>query len=276
MQLGAGDSADSLWEEMPPLKYASRLREKPPLTERLAESPDGTPLLLATEVGRARVLAFAVDSTWRWAMRGFQEQHLRFWQQAILWLSRKELDGDQTLWVRVQPRNFGLGRRAPLAFGARDDKGAPLDGVRFGVEVTGPGSETVKPTPQRVGENYGTEFAATNAAGDYWVMVTGEKDGAPIGPPAWTRFLVNAGDIELDNPAADPALMAELASLSGGSVIQPEELDSFLDDLLARGVTSLDLHEIRRISLWDNEWVMLVFVGLLSLEWFLRKRRGMA
>ncbi|WP_155362703.1 hypothetical protein [Gimesia benthica] len=36
-----------------------------------------------------------------------------------------------------------------------------------------------------------------------------------------------------------------------------------------------DLTRYRRISLWDNWYFLLLFVLLISLEWFLRKKKGL-
>ncbi len=60
-------------------------------------------------------------------------------------------------------------------------------------------------------------------------------NGKSTGLPTLSRFIVETRDPELDNPAADPDLMAEIASLTGASVVPPEKLGTFLDDLLKSG-----------------------------------------
>jgi hypothetical protein len=275
MRLDNSSDPTAVWRELPPLQKANKLQPVNKLVQVLAESEDGIPLLFAHNFGAGRVLAFAADTTWLWHLHGFQKEHTRFWQQVILWLSRKEQDGDSAVWARVQPRNFRQGQRIPVSFGARDEKGEPLDAARFEVTVKTPDGQEISPAIQGTGGTRAMEVIDTETPGDYWVKVDAMLDSISVGPSAWTRFLVDAGDPELDNPAADYQLMEEIAKLSGGNMIPPEDLDEYLEQLQSERLPSLELTEIRRTSLWDNPYVLLVFVGMISAEWFLRKRNGL-
>jgi uncharacterized membrane protein len=89
MRLGPKDQNLAIWKKLPGLEGANRFRALKPAAKPLAETPDGQPLLVASEPGAGRVLAFAGDSTWRWYMEGFEKEHKRFWRQVILWLAKK-------------------------------------------------------------------------------------------------------------------------------------------------------------------------------------------
>lgn len=275
MRLDNATNPNDIWTKLPPLQKANKLEPRHQLIEVLAESEDGAPLLFAREFGRARVLAFAGDTTWLWHLNGFQTEHTRFWQQVILWLARKEYDGDSSVWARVEPRNFRQGQRVPVLFGARNEKGEPLENAKFKVIVKTPDSQELSPALQGTGGERTIEINETEQPGDYWVKVDATVDGQPVGPSAWTRFLIDAGDPELDNPAADYQLLEEIAKLSGGSMILPEDLDDYLKQLQEERLPSLELTEIRRTSLWDNSYVMLLFVVVISSEWFIRKKSGL-
>jgi hypothetical protein len=229
---------------------------------------------MAADTGRGRTMAFAVDSTWLWHMRGHEEVHQRFWQQMILWLARKELEGDQPVWVLVDPRNYAPQSEVSATFGARDENGQSLSDATFTVKITGPDGEERTLTPQRSGDQNFALFNNTELPGDYWVTVTAQRQGAAVGLPATTRFIVDPRDLELDNPAADPDLMAEIAALTGTSAIAPENVPSFLQNLLSAGLTT-ELTQHTQVNLWDNWPLLLLFVLLLMSEWFLRKRRGL-
>ena len=127
----------------------------------------------------------------------------------------------------------------------------------------------------RVGSEFSADFLQNEHAGDYWVSVTARsKDGQPIGEAA-SRFLVDERDLELDNPAADHALLAELAALTGGSVVTPEQHGAFLERLQKEGLVRREETEVTRKPLWDNWPFLLVFVTLLATEWTIRKLRGL-
>ena len=277
LQIAPPDQNSSRWNELPPLTGANVLRRKPGTAAQvLAQSKTQLPLLIGHSTGAARVLAFAGDTTWQWAMHDewAVEAHQRFWRQAIFWLTKMENDGDSPLWINVEPRDLNPGSMAELTFGLRDADGIPLAGVEYDVNVQDPdgGSESVSP---RAIETYAAgDYENTEKPGDYWVNV-GAVDAGGGQNYAWTRFLVNARDLELDNPAADPALMRELAHVSGGDFLTAEEMVARLQDWVDNGMPSLAMKRTRRKSLWDNWYSLLLFVILLTAEWMLRKKRGL-
>ena len=129
-------------------------------------------------------------------------------------------------------------------------------------------------TPQRTAEGGQGEFAGTDLPGDYWVSVRASKDGKSLGLTATTRFIVDARDIELDNPAANPELANEIATITGTVAIVPEKFGDFVDQLLAQGLMT-EMTRQRLENLWDGWPLLLLFAGLMTLEWTLRKTRGL-
>ncbi len=273
MSLAASQNMER-WEELPKLGGATRIMPKSGAIEVLAETKNEDPLLLASETGRGRVLALAVDETWKWHLHGFEAEHQRFWQQMILRLAHKEFESDQPLWARVEPRNFSPLSKVPLEFGAQTEDGVPIPDANFQVEVLTPSGEVIKVPPQRFGDHGLADFTKTSEPGDYWVTVQGTQNGKSLGLPASTRFVVDSRDIEMDNPAADPGMMAEIAETTSGQVIAPEDLGKFLESLLEDGIPE-DLKRYRRINLWDGWPPLLIFIGLMSIEWTIRKLRGL-
>jgi len=273
MQLSTLEN-DRLWRQLPSMSGANRLVPKSGAVEILAESERREPLLIAADTGKGRVLALGVDETWRWYLRGFAAEHQRFWQQVVLWLARKEFDSDQPVWARVEPRNFPPFARIPIEFGAQDAQNQPIPGADFKVDVMTPDGQTVSVLPQQLSTGGLAEFSQSSVPGDYWVRVEATKEGKSLGFSAQARFVVDARDLELDNPAADPGLMAELANLTGGNVVPPEDFGKFLTNLLAEGIPA-ELKRYRRINLWDGWPILLVFTSLMTLEWTIRKWKGL-
>lgn len=275
MRVDTPEKNRATWLALPPLDGANKLRPKNDFVEILAETDQKVPLLLRTEAGKGRIMAFAGNTTWRWATHGFRQVHQRFWRQMIFWLARKEDDHEQSVWVRIDPRNYLPGTPVKLAFGARSPDGTPVTDADFTVSVTNPKGELQKLPALRVGNESSADFRQNEHAGDYWVNVTARtKKGDLIGE-ATSRFLVDERDLELDNPAADHALLAELAALTGGSVVPPEQHGAFLERLLKEGLVRREETEVTRRPLWDNWPFLIVFVTLLASEWTIRKLRGL-
>lgn len=271
---------DELWTALPPLEGANRFDPSllKPNAGVLLETTDGKkwPILVRGQAGEGRTLALAVDSTWRWPMRGQVDAHRRFWRQAMLWLAKKDDTTDSPVRVKLASRRVPRG--APLEFTATaklaDER--PADNLRFQATVTQPDGSTVDtPLPRGVASVSGT-FAAADQAGDYRVTVSVLNGDKKLGT-ASARFLVPDLDLELDNPAAEPALLAQMAATTsafGGRALAPEELPDLLAQLAAAPAeTSEDV--VARITHWDTWPFFLLMVALLGVEWWLRKRWGL-
>jgi hypothetical protein len=219
-------------------------------------------------------MAFAADSTWLWFLGGQHEAHQRFWQQTVLWLAHKDAQGDESVWVKLDARRYRVGQPVGMTFGARDADKRPIDDAVFTVEVTDPDGKKHTLTPQRSGLDQLARFLETREAGDYRVRVDAKKNDQPVGLGAEVRFLVYDQDLELHNPAADFALLEEIARITGGTNVPPGELAVHLRKLAKLGL-NVEVTRIQKILLWDNWPLLAVFVLSLTLEWYFRKRRGL-
>ena len=270
----SGETNRSRWESLPPLEKANRIRPKNEFIDVLARDSDGNAMLLSADTGTGRLIAFAGDSTYFWFQFGHREVHQRFWQQMVYWLAHKEDDSDQPIWVQIEPRTYNAAAEVSLRYGARDEQGQPIPDAQFQVQVLAPGQRQVQLKPRRDIDAFSSRFAETAEAGDYWVEVNASRNGQSAGLPARARFLVDARDLELDDPAADPGLLEQIARLSGGARLTPERFGEAIDQLLSQPAAG-GMARATVIDLWDNWYVLGVFVALVSSEWFLRKRLGL-
>ncbi len=274
MRLDAPENNQAAWDALPPLKGASRFNELQPLGQVLANDQEGAPLLVAHTRGRGRILAFAGDTTWRWVTAGHEAEHQQFWRQAILWLAHKENQGDENVWVQLDSRRLRQGQPLDFTCGAKDKEGEPLKEAQLQVEVTNPEGKTFAVSPQPATRDSVGKFTETLVPGEYRIRVTGTLQGKLLGIGSQARFLVYDEDLELSNPIADAPLMQDLAEITGGQHLRPEQLPSFLDKLAETGL-SPEVEQTSAISLWDNPIVVIVMALMLCLEWFYRKTTGL-
>ena len=268
------DESAAVWADLPPLDGANRFyRIKSRSASILAETERGDELLVSQLYGGGRVLAFAADGTWRWWLQGHEDINKRFWRQSILWLAKKDESLEGNIWVRPSQRTFAVGETVEFTVGAQSASGDPLTAVSGSATMILPdGTERSVPLTIRDGR-LGGVFADTSAVGDYAVRVSIDSNGEPLGE-ARARFIVVSRDLELENAVADPALMDDIATTTGGRLLAPEELPSLLEQL-AESAEDLEERTETKLSLWDRWWVLLLFVALLGVEWYLRKRWGM-
>ena len=231
------------------------------------------PLLVAHNFGDGRVMAFAGDSTWRWWMRGYESQFKRFWRQIVLWLARKDQAQEGSVWVRLAQRRFAPLERVEFTVGANAPNGEPVADAAYKAEIVLPDGAR-RPLPLvRQDQQMAGSFRDTQTAGDYAIEVTATQKDQPLGT-ARARFLVFRQDLELDNASADAATLESLAAMTGGQCLPPEQLPDLVRKL-AEETKSLEVQQETKKSFWDTWLFFLTLVGLLGLEWYLRKRWGL-
>ncbi len=88
------------------------------------------------------------------------------------------------------------------------------------------------------------------------------------------EFTVRELQIEALNTTADFNLLRQLAKQTGGIFVKSEELDQLKEKLLAAQAQSI-IHSSEEISeLIHLKWLFFLLIGLVSVEWFVRKFRG--
>jgi len=277
----AGTDADSraAWKAMPPLEGATRLGKLRPTARIFAGTPasgtaDGVPLLVGSEYGEGRVLAFAADSTWRWAMQGAGDQHRRFWRQFVLWLARRDTPEDGSLWVRLAQRRIAPGTTLPFDTGLMGADGDPARDVVFEAFVVDPAGRRRPVRVGRLGDGFSGSIESAVEPGDWTLVVTSTRPGEPQPRERTSRFTVFRQDLEMANPRANPLLMRQLAESSTGGVRLPEDLPGIFEEIAARPA-AFDSQEQWSMSPWDTWPMLLLLAACMSAEWFLRKRWGL-
>lgn len=281
-RLAEGNENLALWQSLPPLRNANKLRE---LRRQdaivLAETPDHTPLLIQGNYGLGRVLVFAGDSTYRWWRGGHPEAHKRFWRQAVLWLAGQEdLIGEQ-IAIELPKRRYFPGEPIPFSVQTHLEDSVPAGETSILAEIidsTGKGIEI----PSRVdGDNrYSGRIDQPLTAGTYHLKVTARHNGQSIAT-SQVALLVLDQDLELSDPAANPQQMGYLAAITkdaGGKSIAPEQLRDLVREIRDRP-RDIETEVAQRWQLGDTGLDAGIFYGLLlavlGLEWYLRKRWSM-
>lgn len=276
MRLGNRDENRAIWQRLPGLNGANAFRGLKPAAKPLAVTSDGKPLLAAVEPGAGRVLAFAGDSTWRWTMAGYGKEHKQFWRQVILWLAKKEDTEKSGVWIRLTQRQFTPGRTVEFFAGAFSQEGEPIRDAEFEASALLPDGNRRPVHLARQGNQMVGQFKQTELSGDYTLSVSATAAGAAVGE-SQARFTVYDQDLELENSTPQPALMANLANTTkaaGGRPVVPEELAKLCQEIRRKPRDSEIAVETKRTP-WDTPWFFLFVVGLLSGEWFLRKKWGL-
>ncbi|QDU73349.1 hypothetical protein Pan97_03190 [Bremerella volcania] len=278
--LGTDSEGVPAFTSVPALSGANKVTGPTRRGMTILESQSGQPLLVAGEYGLGRTLAFTADSTWRWVMAGKSDIHKRFWRQIILWLAKKDGIETRDVWVQLGQRRYVPGAPIQFTAGANSQSGDPLRGVTFESTLIAPdGSRTLLRTLPGDGVIEGS-LDAGQAVGDYTIEVVAKQNDAAVGT-GLGRFFVYDQDLELSDPSARPSQLAALSAITqevGGRTWTPEELPQLLDQIKNRPPET----EVEVQTKWTwpessrDSWInLLLIIGLLGWEWYLRKRWSM-
>jgi len=285
---------EALWGKLPPLDGMTVLGDAKPLAAVLATSVDSGggrhPVLVGEDYGKGRTLAFGGDTTWRWMRLGQPKTnegvaaHDRFWRQVVLWLAQQDkIEGN--VYVKPGSRRIPTGGKLAFQVGLRGKGGKELDDAHFEVTVLGPAREQFPvPTARERGEQRGI-FWKTERPGEYHLQVKGWPKGVDTKKTATEkadiRFIVYEDEAEMARRAADHEFLERLAEAGGGKFHRAADFPRFVQDL-----RQMPLAQARdRPTLWPD-WrkttlsgflvgLFLLFVSVLCLEWFLRRRWGL-
>ena len=261
------------WAELPPLLGANRFDKWKPAAIPLAMGPNGQILLVSQLSGNGRVLAFAGDSTYRWMYAGKDEEHKTFWRQVVLWLAKMEGGGSGTCWITVENNRLFPGDTAKFQILLRSEDGEEVRNFPATATVL-KSDNTTEPVPLVSENGIPTgSFRSTEYSGDYSIHAEAMLDGEA--KQATARFLVQSRNLELDNPVAYPKLLADISTITDGRSVPPEQLNTLMEDLIRQSDKLVETRETKR-TLFDSWTFLLTFIGVCTLEWFLRKYWGLA
>jgi uncharacterized membrane protein len=300
----------AVWANLPVLTGMTKLGTPKQGATVLARADNGVPLLVGWQKGKGtgkggRVLAFGGDTTWRWRRtdEGIRT-HAAFWKKVVLWLAQQDKD-EGSVWVRpdplpapagshaatADPRRVRVGDRFRFQVGLRTKNGLDVPGGSFKVTVRKPeGTEVrVDTATERGAERgiFGDSKADMRMPGEYRIHVQGRgksPDGKEeIEGQAEMRFLAYQDDVEMQREAANYDFLRDLATESGGEFHeQASDLAPFLRKLVEKTVPAT-AGNARTWPQWRRNTLspflvtfFLLFVGVLCLEWGMRRYWGLA
>lgn len=269
------ETSAARWKTLPALTTVNPIRSLKPGAAALLEGEGERVVLAHQRYGAGKALAFPVQDSWLWQMDASipveDQTHETFWRRLARWLvegvpDRVEVSLDRE---RVEP-----GEAVRVAANVRDARFLAVNDASVRARITDPsGRETELPldfAPDREGE-YAASYVPA-AAGLHTVRLEAARGRDQLG--AAVAYLRAApGDAEYFDAAQRAPLLKRIAEETGGRYYTPETAASLAEDAtyLGRGVTAT-----REMDLWDMPAVLLLLVGLVGAEWFLRRRSGLA
>lgn len=234
------------------------------------EGPWGRhPLLVAGYYPAGRTLFLGVDSTWRWRYQFGDRYHERFWRNAIRWLALGRLkSADRRSRLDSLQSRYDLDERVTLEARILDQDFRPSERPGQAVQVGGPEGDQrqveLALVPGRDGLYRGSFEVGRPGLYRAWIEAEGKRVAA-------AEFEVSLPSRENADPTPDPATLGALASMTGGSSVGLAGWAE-LRAQFPGGEERREAISSRLLDAWDHWGTLLAALGLLSIEWILRKR----
>ena len=236
-----------------------------------ARTQNGQPPFLATQFyGKGRTMFVSSSETWR--LRAISpEGHQRFWtgmirevgqgrrirgrSRGLLLLDRNEATPGQTITIRAQLFNARMQplQREAVPVSIVDEQGRP---VSVPTELRG--------DPQRPGQFLSTFRPARQGT---WRITLPVPESSDV---LQDTIEVTLPNLEAKDSSQNSELLQKLTSTTGGKYLTLDNCAEQLPGLLPDKSEPVIVDEQLR-TLWDRSWMMYLMVGLLALEWALRR-----
>ena len=246
------------------------------LAVALVEADTGEPVIAAQRFGQGKVAAVLTDSLWRWQLEpGQGAPYEKFWAQLLDWLTPSKEEREETpldLFADVEQLFLGdaitLQARPgnPAITAAACEITAP-DGRMISFPMT---QQAVVTSTGRSFQGFGLEFKAPEP-GLHTAVATATVNGQRVASAPYSFFVKPFSPETAPHPA-NAALLRALAESSGGRYLLPDEVPAALSHLQLK---SAEEGRLTYTSLWNRWPVLACLVGLLTVEWVVRKMRNL-
>ncbi len=278
------------WQQLPGHNWAVVSEAKPganvfacvfdPVQQQNFEYERKNAVIAHQYYGFGQVLWMGIDSTWRWRFREGDKYHHRFWGQLARWAaSNKASAGNDSVRLKLSATELQEGEDLTITalWSQRQISQQPNTRATAIVKRLGPdgGDDEVfakvplEPEQGRTRAHGGRLPAPP--AGSYRIelIVNGQEDDVPI---TADFFVEQEKSLELSDVSCNRELLQQIADASGGRVFNANEVDQIAEMFMDKNQTET---EETKTELWDHWIMMLVFFGLLTVEWIVRKLNGL-
>jgi len=270
---------DRMWMGMPPSYWCASVETARAGATVLAVHPflsnkyGKLPLIAAQHYGNGKTLIINIDSTWRWRLAHGDIVHYRFWGNVLRWMIATPLEGKgKYVTISSDKEKYKLGETATIYAKVLDREYFPFSEGPVFAEVTDTYGKTERLTMELTDPKKGMYQAKypIRRPGVYRVRsavpVLGEE-----GFQAAIKFSAESSSLEQNSLQMKREVLERISAKTGGKFHSIETASAIPDEL---SYSEREFVDVKLRSLWDSYIAIIAFVGIMTLEWILRKRKG--
>lgn len=246
------------------------------LSQQIGKVVTDRPLLFFVENNQNRVGILAGEGIWRWRLEDYQENSNHnaineLIQKTIQYLSSKE---DKRKF-RVNPLKNAFDENEQVIINAElyNDAFDLVNIPEVNINLIQNGGKSYSFLFSRTSDAY-TLNAGTLPPGEY--RFTAQTTLGKVSQKAEGKFMISRQDAELRQSIANHQIMNTMAVQSGGQMIYADQINGLPGLLKANQLVKTLSYEERKYEDPVNlKLIFFLILGLISLEWVLRKRNGL-
>ena len=263
---------------LPPLKGCTRVQGPRPGATVLATCPleGDMPVLAVQPVEKGRTAVFTGDTTRRWQQgpRALDQESpfLRFWGQMVRWLAGRseEVKREASVVGSTDKGYYEPEEVIRISAIVRDSEGEGTNKAKVEAKIRGPGGRpdlvTLSTVPGPAG-HYSGVFEP-KVAGPYEVEVEATLDEQTLTAEK-LKVEVGRPNLEFEKLDLDEKMLSKIAAEAHGRYRHITTADQLIDQLDS---TLRKRTEPKRIELYWPTFFWMFFVGVVTIEWVLRRR----
>ncbi|WP_278469748.1 hypothetical protein [Gimesia maris] len=240
------------------------------------EKTDG--VIIHRQYGSGQVIWIGIDSTWRWRFRVGDLYHHRFWGQLARWAAKNKASaGNEFVKFSLSKTDIDAGEITTASARWTQEYREQFPDVKSTVSII-KASEPDKVVASLELLNQKNQPLLQEAnlpalpEGEYQLKLQTTPPIAGAKEIKTPLFVHSVKTIELGNLTSNPQLLTEMAESSGGKLLTPQTINELMELLpsLKQETTKQD-----EISVWDHWFFLILIMGILTVEWAIRKLNGL-
>ncbi|HWZ15009.1 MAG TPA: hypothetical protein VNW95_07190 [Mucilaginibacter sp.] len=274
------DSSRKKISAFPPLLAPYGSYSSPPagsmlLKQRIGSVETTYPLLAFGDQDGRRVGILTGEGLWRWQLAEFQtygNHHAleELFSQGVQYLTANA--NRQRFTVYPAKNVFDEGENVILNAELYNDALELINNPDVRINLKNDAGKNYSFLFSRNGQSYQLDAGAL-PVGEYTYSATAQNGAKQFN--AGGQLTVKALNLESRQSAANHQLLNTIAKQSGAEMLLPSQMDRLAGLIRKNENIKTVVYEDKRYNdLVDVKWVFALLIGLLSLEWFLRKREG--
>lgn len=231
------------------------------------------PLIMTRKSGASKTVLLSAYGVWRLKslMLGANRtdkvyQHLI--SNSIRWLVTRE--DEKKVRITTSKQIYRTGEKIEFNAQVYDEQLNPVDGAEVKASILN-GDKTISILLNGIGQGRYEASLDALLAGDYTFSGQASKEEKILGKDSG-KFTVEAFSLEYLQTRMNEKLLKNVAQNSGGRYFTPDNFAEISQHLKFEAVM---IDEEQEIALWNKLFLLILFVALVSTEWFIRKRSGM-